>query len=50
MCNAAVNIGMQIPVQVPDLSSLGTEGGIVGLYGNFVFNFLRTTILFSRSR
>lgn len=36
--NAAENIGVQIPVQVPVFNSFGyiTRSGIVGLYGNSV--------------
>lgn len=36
--NSAVNIGVQIPVQVPVFNSFGyiTRSGIVGLYGHSI--------------
>ena len=46
--NAATNMSVQIPVQVPAFSSFGyiSTSGIYGLYINSVLNFV-TAILFS---
>ena len=42
-CNAAVNMGVRISVQVPAFSSFGCtpRSGIGGSYGDSMFNFLR---------
>ena len=49
--NAAVNMGVQIPLWVPAFTSSGfvPRGAIAGSHGKCMFNFLRrgTAILFS---
>ena len=47
--NAAINIGIQIHVQVPVFNSFGyiPRSGIAGSYGNSTFKFLGAVILFA---
>ena len=48
---AAVNMGVQLPVEISAFSSLGVDisrSNIVGLYGNSIFNFGGSATLLSR--
>lgn len=46
---AALNMGVQIPLQISAFSSFGYihRGGISGSYGHSTFNILRTLLVFS---
>jgi hypothetical protein len=47
--NAAINIGVQVPLLSPDLHLFGytPRSDIVGSYGSFIFVFYEASILFS---
>ena len=49
--SAAVNMSLQIPLQVPAFNSFGyiPRSGISGSYDNYVFNFLKTAYFFHSS-